>query len=70
MFFTRHAKNSLRQLGITQSEVEAIVARPRRVRMGGDGKPNYEGSVHGIWIRVVVALDDPDVIVTIFDRKQ
>jgi hypothetical protein len=68
--FTRHAKNSLRQLSLSQSEIEAIVLNPRRVRKGRDGKPQYEGAAQGIWLRVVVALDEPDVIVTIHDRKQ
>lgn len=70
MRFTRHTKNVLRRLRLSQSEIEGIVANPRRVRRGEDGKPIYEGAVHGIWLRVVVALDDPEVIVTIYDRKQ
>jgi hypothetical protein len=33
------------------------------------GRPRYVGRVRGVRIRVVVAVDEPDLIVTIHDRK-
>jgi hypothetical protein len=67
---TRHTKNRARAIKLSQANAEAIVARPDRSFPGKDGKPNYEGSIEGVLVRIVVALDDPDLIVTICERRR
>lgn len=67
---TRHAKNRARRDGLSKASVEAIIARPDRWYFGWDGKPNFLGSIEGVPLRVVVALDEPDLIVTIIDRRR
>lgn len=67
---TRHAKNKARKIKLSRANAEAIVARPDHVFVGRDGKPNYVGFIEGTRIRIVVALDEPDLIVTICDRKR
>jgi hypothetical protein len=67
---TRHAKNKARDIKLSQANAEAIVVRPDRFFVGRDGKPNYVGSIEGMVIRIVVALDDPDLIVTICERRR
>jgi hypothetical protein len=36
----------------------------------GNGKPRYTGEIKGMRVRVVVALDEPDLIVTIHERRR
>jgi hypothetical protein len=67
---TRHAKNECRLYGIDLADAEAIVARPVRFLRDADGKPIYEGLVRGRLMRVIVALDEPDLIVTIYSRRK
>jgi hypothetical protein len=57
-------------LGATLAEVERVVADPIDVDRDEDGKPMYAGYVQGIRVRVVVALDEPDLVVTIHERRR
>lgn len=68
MRFTRHAKNRARDIGATVVDAEELIANPERVDLGPDGKWRYVGLLRGERVRVVVALDDPDLIVTIHRR--
>jgi len=68
--FTRHAKNGARQLRLTIADAEKVVGEPIRMEMDEAGKPKYYGKVSGIAVCVVVALDDPDLIVTIYPRRK
>jgi acetylglutamate kinase len=70
MRFTRHAKNKARGLGMNVADAEAVIAQPFTVDRDEDGKPRYTGEIRGIRVRVVVALDEPDLIVTIHDRRR
>jgi len=67
---SRHAKNKLRSLPVTQWEVEAMISDPDAIERDEDGNPLYLGSVRGTPICAVVALDEPDLIVTIFRRER
>jgi hypothetical protein len=51
-------------------DAEAVIARPVRIGRDDSGKPIYEGAVRGRVMRVVVALDEPDLIVTIYPRRK
>jgi hypothetical protein len=70
MRFTRHAKNEARWLRASVADAEAVIAHPIRVDRDEDGKPRYTGEIRGIRVRVVVALDEPDLIVTIHQRRR
>lgn len=34
------------------------------------GKPRYTGEIGDVCVRIVVALDEPDLIVTIHERRR
>jgi hypothetical protein len=67
---TRHAKNELRRHKLTRSEVEGIVSATTFKDRDPEGRPRYLGYVRGTLYRIVVALDDPEMIVTIHPRRQ
>lgn len=67
---TRHARNECRLYKIDPGDVEVVVSRPKKVGRDKDGKAIYEGAVRGRVMRVVVALDEPDLIVTIYPRRK
>ncbi len=69
MRLSRHAKNRLRHLKGTAADVEWLVANPVRVGRDPTGKPQYTGYIQGIRVRVVFALDEPDFVVTIHERR-
>jgi hypothetical protein len=69
MRFTRHAKNGLRSLGVNRTDVEHVIANPVRIDWDEKGRPRYTGYIGDVRVRVVVALDEPDLVVTIHDRR-
>jgi hypothetical protein len=69
MKFTRHARNRLRQLGILVEQVEARVAHSKPVDADPEGRPRYIIHVEGRRLRVVIAADDPELIVTVHERR-
>jgi hypothetical protein len=50
--------------------VEEVLRNPVRIESDEDGKPLYLGCLKGVFVRVVVALDEPDLIVTIHETRQ
>ena len=70
MRFTRHGKNRARQIGATIVDAEEVIANPVLVDLAPDGKWRYVGLIRGERVRVVVALDEPDLIVTIHRRRR
>jgi hypothetical protein len=66
--FSRHAKNKARALGLFVADAEHVIASAIRIDSDPHGLPRYTGYVRGIRVRVVVALDDPEFIVTIHER--
>jgi len=69
MRLTRHAKNFLRQIEGTLDDAERVIDDPVHSDRDADGKPRYVGEIRGVRVRVVVAVDEPDLIVTIHDRR-
>jgi Domain of unknown function (DUF4258) len=67
---TRHAKDRARQLQVTLADVERLIEEPIRVARDEAGRPKYYGKVQNVIVCIVVALDDPDLIVTIYDRRR
>jgi hypothetical protein len=70
MRLSRHAKNFLRRLRATVDDAEGVIAEPIQVDTDGDGRSRYTGEIWGVRVRVVVALDEPDLIVTIHERSR
>lgn len=70
MRFTRHAKNRARDIGATVVDVERLIEKPEHVDLASDGKWRYVGVLRGERVRVVVALDVPDLIATIQRRRR
>jgi hypothetical protein len=68
--FTRHAKSRAREIGATIVDTERLVAAPESIELGRNGKWAYIGHIRGERVRVVVALDDPELIVTIHRRRR
>jgi hypothetical protein len=62
MQFTRHAKNRLRLYKLTREQAEAAVASGNRAGTDPDGRPLYTAG----GVTVVVALDKPNLIVTLY----
>ncbi len=70
MRFSHHAKNKLRWINGTTKEAEAVVERNFGKDFDPEGNPRYRGYVAGRRCRVVVALDEPDFIITIHFRRR
>jgi hypothetical protein len=68
--FSRHAKNGARDIGATIADAEGVIANPIGVDIAPDGKRRYVGTIRGQRVRAVVAVDDPDLIVTIHRRRR
>jgi uncharacterized protein DUF4258 len=70
MRLTRHAKNRLRHLHGTIEDVERVIEQPLAADKDPDGRPRYRGFIRGTPVKVVVAVDEPDLIVTIHKRRK
>jgi mRNA-degrading endonuclease RelE of RelBE toxin-antitoxin system len=66
--FTRHAKNRAREIGATVADAERLIEDPEQVDFDRHGNWRYVGRIRGEQVRIVVALDEPDLIVTIHRR--
>jgi hypothetical protein len=66
---SRHAKNYLRRLGASIEEVERAIEEPIHSDRDWNGKPRYTTEIRGVRVRIVLALDEPDFVVTIHDRR-
>lgn len=70
MRLSRHAKNQARRLGVDLFEAEALIAHPAQFDHDEFGRLRYTGQIRGVRMRIVVALDEPDLIVTIHERRE
>jgi len=67
--FTRHAKNRMRKLEMSASDVEAVVLGRRPYDLDLDGRPRYLGRIRGRQVRVVLAVDIPNLVVSLHERR-
>jgi hypothetical protein len=62
--------NKLRQYKVTAQGAASVVGNPIEKDFDQRGNPRYGGFIAGRRFRVVVALDDPDVIITLFPKER
>ena len=58
----------MRRLRATRQEVESVVGNSLGKSFDDDGNALYLGYVVGVLVWIVVADDDPDVIITVFEE--
>lgn len=66
----RHAKRRMRLYNVNQTDVERIAATGDDDGTDQHGNPRKIGQVDGRWIRVIIAQDDPTVIITVYERRK
>jgi hypothetical protein len=69
MRFSRHARNAMRLYRVGPTDVDAILANP--VETGQDGRGNrvvigYFGQRR---VRIVIAANEPDFVITVHERR-
>lgn len=69
MRFSRHARNQMRRLGLSERDVDRVQAESEHRTQDPEGRMRYVGVVRGRRVRVVVAVDKPDFVVTVHERK-
>jgi hypothetical protein len=67
---TKHARNRARLYGITQAEVKAVAAWGQPDGVDERGNPCRIDELDGRRIRVIIALDDPELIITVYPRNR
>lgn len=71
MKLTRHARSRMRQRpGLSLDDVLAVVALPLKGDHDPDGRARYTGRIGKELVRVVVARDDPDLIVSVHRKRK
>lgn len=70
MRLTRKAKNGLRWIAGTAEEAESVVENCFGKDFDENGNPRYRGFIAGKRCRVVVAVDDPGLIISIHRRRR
>lgn len=71
MEFTRHARNRMRHLGITEHDIERIITEPAISDTDPDGRPRHIGhAANGTRVRVVLAADTPNLVVTVHESRR
>jgi hypothetical protein len=70
MRFSRHAKNEMRLYGVSADEVQATITNAGGIELDERGNVRLIGETgDGRPILVVVAGDDPDLVITVFLRS-
>ena len=66
---SRHARNAMRLYRVGRTDVDAILANP--VETGQDGRGNLVviGYLGRRRIRIVIAADEPDFVITVHERR-
>jgi hypothetical protein len=60
----------MRELGLTAEDLERVRAAPELQDTDPEGRPRFTGVVRGVRIRLVLAVDRPDVVVTVHRRRR
>jgi hypothetical protein len=67
--FTRHARQRLKLYGVTQAQVTAAIRSSAADSIDPRGNPRYHGWIDGRVIRIVLALDDPELVITLHEVR-
>jgi hypothetical protein len=59
----------MRWKGWAPDEVLRVISNPMKIDADAYGRPRYFGYIRGDLVRVVVAADDPNLVVTIHLRR-
>lgn len=65
--YTAHAREQMQARSVTEDEVEAVLPDPDIRYAGRNGNPVLIRWVGGRRIKVVVAQDDPELVITVGD---
>jgi len=69
--FSRHAKNRMRRWKWTPTDVRRALDDPRaRWGLDPDGNPLARTTITGTPVRIIIAQDDPDFVITIFESTR
>lgn len=63
---TRHARNGLRHYNLDAEDAEHLVDEANMIEPDPDGRLRYRATVENQEVTVVVAVDVPDLIVTVY----
>jgi hypothetical protein len=55
---------------MTRAEAEAVLAAPEFEDADEAGRRRFTGTVRGRRIRLVIALEDPDLVVSLHERRK
>lgn len=69
MRFTRHARQRLKLYRVRPDQAEAVAATGALTGHDARGNPRRTGAVDARTIVVVMALDNPDLIITLYERR-
>ncbi len=72
IFLTRHARNRMRRLGWTESDVSDLLQGPQTVTPSIHGRENAWGQREGRWYRVT-SIREPAgriVVITVTERRK
>jgi hypothetical protein len=59
----------MRWKGWSQREIIHVILNPAKVDFDARCNPRYFGYIRGDLVRVVVAADNPDVVITVHPRR-
>lgn len=60
----------MRWLDLSPEDVERIRSDPEHEDTDADGRPRYAAEVRGRLVRIVLALDTPDLVITVHPRSR
>lgn len=67
MRLSTHAANRASERGITRAQIAAVVGNPDITFTDRKGNPCYTAGIDGRRIKVVVAADDTEFVITVID---
>lgn len=68
MRFSRHSRNRARLTKVTTHEVAKCLATSEPIGSDPDGNPLHHITIREIRIEVVIALDRPGFVITLYER--
>ena len=60
----------MRHLRLATPDLLSVLAHPTRTSQDREGKVRIDGLIRGVRIRIVIADDDPTVVITVFERRR